>query len=361
MSERNYIPELIKYLNCYKLLQKSMTEKSFLILRKEFIHLNYCFYLEIFQQLVRIMLKTKDPLNTKKYCEFAKKLSERKKDFNQLSKYKANIRFLFNHFFKNHEFSGWKSDPKAEQIFKKKEVVLSTFAYETLFTMFNQKNFQELKHVILNNNIKISYADSQKKEAYLAQELFNREMRLEEIDQVNQANYVTGMSRDLYNFISKLEDIFQKKQSFLVDKLKKDIPVFPRKELFDPKAKFPIEKSSDTFLSHCPEYKNKYLVDFGKAYLNRRIVDKDNDPSVLRLDLGDSDFKVSVVEVNVILKVLLLGYLSGKIRVVLLYKVIGNRRTTSTTKTGKPTPNRATSPDLPIPSPINPPTSPMTS
>lgn len=321
MSDRNFIPELTKYLTCYKLLNKSMTEQSFLVLRNEFIHLNYCFFLEIFEMLVRIIIKVKNQPIFKKYFEFAKKLKTKQNDFNQMREYKINIRFLFNHFFKNGELSGWNNDPKVEQILKKKEVVLSTFAYETLFTMLKQKNFQELKNVIMKNKIKISYADSQKKEAYLAQELFNRDLRLEDIDQTNQANYVTGMSRDLYNFISKLEDIFQKKQSFLVDKMKKDIPVFPREELFDPKAKFPIEKSSDTFLSHCPEYKNKFLVDFGKAYLNRRIVDKENDPSILRLDLGDSDFKVSVVEVNVVLKVLLLGYLSGKIRIVLLYKV----------------------------------------
>jgi hypothetical protein len=258
------------------------------------------------------------------FDKIIKKLEEFRKDFSLIKEYKSNIQYLIYILKKNVSISQLESDKQIISIFNKKEVVLSSFTYETLFTIIKPEYFKPLSELIFKHKIQITAADSQKKEAYVAQNIFPRDKMLTEIDQVNQTNYVTGMSRDLYNFISKLEDIFQKKQSFQVEKQKKDIRVFPKKELFDPKAKFPIEKSSDTFLSHCPEYKNKYLVDFGKAYLNRRIVDKENDPSIQRLDLGDQEFKVSVVEVNVILKVVILGYISGKIRVILLYKVKTN-------------------------------------
>ena len=303
-------------------LQNSMAKQRLLVLRNEFIHLGYAFYLTVFLELVKQKVGSsngKPALNQIK--DISEKLEKRKADFSQIREYKSNIDYLFN-LLKNEISSNlWNKDAKVKKIFNSKEVVLSKFAYETLHTMLNNKHFKLLHKAIIDKKIQISLADSQKKEAYISQNLFDRTDKLSEINQTNMGNYVTGMSRDLFNFISKLEDIFQKKQSFQIEKLKKDIRVFPKKELFDPKAKFPIEKSSDTFLSRCPEYKNKYLVDFGKAYLNRRIVDKENDPSIMRLDLGDSEFKVSVVETNVNLKVLLLGYLNGKIKVILLYKV----------------------------------------
>ena len=299
-----------------------MAKQRMLVLRHEFIHLSYSFYLAVFLKLVEDKFSAaKKPENLPEVDEIAKSLEARKSDFMHIKDYRKNIQYLFNLYREEIKPNLWNKNKEVQKIYQNKEVVLSTFAYETFSTLINNKHFTPLRQAITDGLISITYANSQKKEAYIAQKLFSRELTLKHINDVNKDNYVTGMSRDLYNFILKLEDIFQKKQNALVEKSKKDLKVYSKEELFDPKAKFPIEKSSDTFLSHCPEYKNKYLVDFGKMYLNRRIVDKENDPSILRLDLGDSDFKVSVVEINVIMKVLLVGYMSGKIRVVLLYKV----------------------------------------
>jgi hypothetical protein len=322
MSDQKPYLRSSHFFRAYIKLHENLKKQRFIVIKKEFVHLKYCFYIIIFRLLIHDKIKYKGhPQFEDEYKLILKKLQEYCKDFSLIKEYKTNIKYLFIILNKDLNISQLKNNKDVSRIFKKKEVILSTFTYETLFTLLKQKNFQHISKVISENMIEIVCADSQKKEAYVAQNVFPRDKRLVEIDHVNQANYVTGMSRDLYNFISKLEDIFQKKQNFQIEKLKKDIRIFPREELFDPKAKFPIEKSSDTFLSNCPEYKNKYLVDFGKAYLNRRIVDKDNDPSILKLDLGDLDFKVSVVELNVIQKVLILGYISGKIRVIMLYMV----------------------------------------
>lgn len=323
MSDRPPSLEVEKYLNCYLRLQNAIIKQRMLILRDEFVHVGFSFYLAVFVKLVSetMFAGAKSESLSKRIKQVSLKLEERRADFKHLKSYRGDLNYLFSLYRKELNKDIWNKDPEVKRIFKKKEVVLSRFGYETFNTLLSNKNFNLLRKAISEGIFFVTAADSQKKEAYVGCEVSNRGLSLLEIDHVNQSNYITGMSRDLFNFVSKLEDIFQKKQTHLVDKLKKDVVVFPREQLFDPKAKFPIEKSSDTFLSNCPEYKNKYLVDFGKAYLNRRVVDRDHDPSILRLDLGDSDFKVSVVETNVTFKVLLLGYMSGKVRVLLLYKV----------------------------------------
>ena len=207
----------------------------------------------IFRLLVQDQIKHKThPKFKEEYNIVIKKLQDYCKEFYVIKEYKANIKYMFNLLSKFLNINQWKVDKEVGKIFKKKEVVLSTFTYETLFTLLKQKAFQPIFQAISDNVIEVVSADSQKKEAYVSQNVFPRDKGLMEIDGINQSNYVTGMSRDLYNFISKLEDIFQKKQTFQVEKLKKDIRMFPKEELFDPKAKFPIEKSSDTFLSNCP-------------------------------------------------------------------------------------------------------------
>ena len=164
-------------------------------------------------------------------------------------------------------------------------------------------------------------AHNEQRECYVGMQLYYKNIDINQIEDVNRNNYITGMSRDVYNFIYKLEEIFQKKQAQLLeDNNDPDMKVYTKDELFDKKSKYPIEKSSDTFLSTCPGYKNKYLVDFAKNYINRDIINKDNDPSIIKINLDDKDYKISVVEMNISMKVLLLGYMSGKIKIVFLYE-----------------------------------------
>ena len=71
------------------------------------------------------------------------------------------------------------------------------------------------------------------------------------------------MVRDDYNFLLTLEEIMYRKKNGKTKGL-----------IFTLKNKFPIEKSSSTFLSNSPEYKNKFLMDLAKDYINRKKINK---------------------------------------------------------------------------------------
>ena len=321
MNERAPRSELQNQIQCYSIFLSTMSKNRLVILRHEFIHLAYAFYTNIIIELFTTKFKIK-PKYSERLKKIGKEFEKKKKDFASISRYRENISYLFNLFWSNMGVEQWKKDSRVQKILKKKEIVLSPFAYESLSTLLEKSKFRQLKKFINEYQIIVRYkAESQKREPYLGQELYYKNQRLPNIEDINRNNYVTGMSRDFYNFINKLEEIFQKKQVQLQEKVTPGLRIHTKKSLFNPKVKFPIEKSSDTFLSNCPEYKNKYLVDFGKAYVNRRIIDEEYDPSIMRIGLGDLDYKVTVVELNLSMKVILLGYSSGKIKLILLYKV----------------------------------------
>ena len=73
------------------------------------------------------------------------------------------------------------------------------------------------------------------------------------------------MLRENYNFLMRLEEIIYKKHHPEEWGIEVELA-----------HKFPIEKSSATFLSNCPEYSNKYMVDLAKNYINRKKIDTQN-------------------------------------------------------------------------------------
>lgn len=77
------------------------------------------------------------------------------------------------------------------------------------------------------------------------------------------------MLRENYNYLMKLEEIIYKKQHPEERGVEVDLP-----------HKFPIEKSSSTFLSNCPEYSNKYYIELAKNYVNRKVISKQNPASI---------------------------------------------------------------------------------
>lgn len=72
----------------------------------------------------------------------------------------------------------------------------------------------------------------------------------------------------------KLEEIIYKKSHPEERGIDVDLP-----------HKYPIEKSSATFLSNCPDYSDKYLIDMAKNYINRKKVSVKEPASIFQIEL----------------------------------------------------------------------------
>ena len=63
-----------------------------------------------------------------------------------------------------------------------------------------------------------------------------------------------------------------------------------------------------------PDVKTKYRVLFAKNYLERQYLDHTHKPHFMKMTIQDPAEKVSVTEMNAMGSILLLGYMSGKIK-----------------------------------------------
>ncbi len=85
------------------------------------------------------------------------------------------------------------------------------------------------------------------------------------------------MLRDTYNYLLKLEEIIEKQKRGSTSRI----------DGIDVPHKFPIEKSSNTFLGDCPEYNNKYLIDLARNYIHRKHLGVENKTSFLKMEILD--------------------------------------------------------------------------
>jgi hypothetical protein len=335
-------PTIQSMIKSYTQLQSIISKNRRMLLQNEFIHISFVFYVQILKEYLRKKFNlpanlTEEIRNKQEtyYKNVLESLKKTKRDFDSMNLYKMELDYFFNAIQNIYSIDQLSNDQKIMKFLKMKDVVLSPFAYENFLVILNNPELKSLKEFVSNcfirvheqvparGDIKLHVAQNVKKESYVGTQTYFKNCEMSKMEDINKSNYITGMSRDVYNFIHKLEEIFQKKQSQKVEENPHlDIRVYSKEELFDKKSKFPIEKSSDTFLSGCPSYKNKYLVDFAKNYINRQIINSENDPSIINISLEDTSYKVSVVEMNISMKVLLLGYMSGKIKIIILYEDI---------------------------------------
>ena len=105
------------------------------------------------------------------------------------------------------------------------------------------------------------------------------------------------MLREDYNFLVKLEELKHKRKNFHDKNFEPDL-----------KNKFPIEKSTSTFLNNCPDYENKYRMDLARSYIFRKKIKKENLASFLVLDIFDNKEEINVIDFNEYFRVILVGY-----------------------------------------------------
>lgn len=83
---------------------------------------------------------------------------------------------------------------------------------------------------------------------------------------------------------------------------------------------FPIEKSTQNFLSNCPELCYKYLYDLSKNHLRKFEVTEENKANIFRVTLEDPLEEITVVEYNRLHKCILAGTFKGLIYSWLLFE-----------------------------------------
>ena len=294
------------------------SRRPFLVVKEEWCHLNFGLLVQTVWSTAQIMLQYPQENVLPKFFPHIKWYKGKFPE-----PYDAELKLLMGKLKSSAELSHWKRDTRVQEILKKREVFLSDFSFEVFQTVLVSGRFKWISKLIFRQDcVVVRRVSSKKQESFLGRPATFDHQKSEKVLQVNKAHYVPGMSRDFFNFVSKLDDIAFK-AGLHKGKDPREI-AHEEKDKIGPKHRFPIEKSSDTFLSGCPEYKNKFCVDFAKAYIRRKRVGPDDDPNIVRIDLLDPDFSISVVEFNSLMKVLILGFTSGMIRVILLYKVILN-------------------------------------
>lgn len=143
-------------------------------------------------------------------------------------------------------------------------MILSKFAFEQLRTIFenNRNSLTQLHNFVFSKkNFKIKVSKSLKTEIYLNQSYLGGMYNVDRLENINSSYYITGMLRDNYNYLLKLEEILEKKKKNNPNEKVVDV---------DLPHKYPIEKSSSTFLGDCPDYNNKFLIDLARNYIARK-------------------------------------------------------------------------------------------
>lgn len=297
MSSRDYFVEYID-------LRKHIFEGHLYILKNEYIHVLYKLYIHVLRSFIKACSKVEqvDPIT---FETSKKKRFTLKSDFMFNPKYTKEIAYIEKVLENPYNIEIISNDKELVRIFSTKfKIVLSKYAYQMLLACVEMNKFLDTSMAIFQrDNEKLLVSDNLFTESYIGESYIEDQLLISELEQINSKNYITGMLRDNYNFLKDLERVIQKKRL----NTDKNIEI-------EFNEKYPIEKSSNFFLSNCPEYKNKYLIDFAKDYINRKTLNAENTPSVLMVNLTDPEEKVTCVENNRFFKMMILGFMDGKIK-----------------------------------------------
>lgn len=269
------------------------------ILKNEYIHILYKLYIRI----IKSYFKRKFDETTKKTT--TDKIFSFRNDFIQNKRYSQEIAYLENIMKGNYDYDLLiTQDEEFKKILESNyKIVLSKYGYEVLVTYIELCNLSFIQSTILGvERVKIIVSDNLLTENYVGGSYITDDGTVTHLDKINSSNYICGMLRENYNYLIKLEEIAFKK-------------VNPAEKGFDIELehKYPIEKSSTNFLSNSPDYKNKYLIDLAKNYINRHKIGAMSPPNILQIEIIDPNNKITCVEYNKAFKVVLLGKESGKI------------------------------------------------
>lgn len=138
--------------------------------------------------------------------------------------------------------------------------------------------------------------------------------------------------KDDFHFHSKIEDLYIKKlikdqretkkeREALAKRLKENKPVdipdtlLGKRGLALDERKYQTEKLLNNFMFNGPEIKLKYRVELAKDFLNRVPIDDNGvEPDIMKLNLNDIHSVTTCIEVDHMMKVLIVGTNTGSIQ-----------------------------------------------
>jgi len=84
--------------------------------------------------------------------------------------------------------------------------------------------------------------------------------------------------------------------------------------------KVQVEKTTNNFMSALPEIKLSYKIEYAKDFLDKKTIDKNAEPDILKVSLQNLEATVTVVETNIMLKVVAVGFTDGRIKAYYFYE-----------------------------------------
>lgn len=232
-------------------------------------------------------------------------------------------------------------------------LVVSQFTFEML------ESFEKLKSgdpdanhstLTLINTVKsrIKVADDLTLEAYVGSAYLSTKMPIAETQKINAQPYHIGLLKDDLTYYSKLEELSKKKLN------KDDAPTNSGpsnfSQLFPPVLagsnpglaipalevnplgkrdqpssssasgqaqneikKVHMDKPIASYMSGIPETTLSSKIEFAKDYLDRKIIDKNSEPDIIKISLKDMPATVTIVEASPNAKVVLVGMSNGQV------------------------------------------------
>jgi WD domain, G-beta repeat len=72
-------------------------------------------------------------------------------------------------------------------------------------------------------------------------------------------------------------------------------------------------------MQNIPEIKLSYKIEFAKDFLDKKLVDKESEPDVLKVALRGYESTVTCIETNLMMKVVVVGFADGRIQSFYFY------------------------------------------
>ena len=212
-------------------------------------------------------------------------------------------------------------------------IYLTRYAYEVLITIMERKQLKTVNHLFFDQKKrKIFISNNLSQSAYVASTILGTSLSSSEIEAINNQPYHTGLNRDDYIFMSKLEDLYIKKitkdqrdtkkeKEALAKQLKEkkegvkiDENLLGKRGLSLDMRKYQVDKNTNNFMFNGPEVKLRYKIEYSKDYLDRiPIDDQEIEPDIIKLSLNDANDKITCVESNLMMKVVIVGCSNGSI------------------------------------------------
>ena len=197
--------------------------------------------------------------------------------------------------------------------------------------------------VEMRNNLKI--ANNITLEAYLRFPYISVEIPIDEVQKINSLTYYTGLLKDDFNYLTKLDDLTKKKYSKeeIVDVGpqagmagvqapqvpvaglgKREVPVVNTGATAGEVRKHQIERQIDRFansyLTSIQEARLAYRIEYSKDYLDRRLVDKQVLPDIMKICLKAPPSLVTSISCAATCKIVVVGFLDGHLESFYFYK-----------------------------------------